>query len=456
MRPIISRLLGFAAALAACLVLPAVAQADPSTQVTVRFKTTASDEARHAALSDAGLNPVATTRVGGAAVFAAHGPRRASVAASRLKSSLAVAWAEVAMEARTTAFVPNDPGIAGGPSPASGWAGVQWALTGPFGIRMPDAWSQVTAAGGDGGRGVVVAVLDSGVAYEDRGPFRRSPDLAAARFVRGYDFVHDDTHPNDLLGHGTTGASLAAADTNNGYGTAGVAYAARIMPVQVLSGDGIGNVVTIARGVRYAARKGAKVANMSLELFVRDATNQELPASISDSRVMRSALRYARSKGMLIVAAAGNSFSSQVPNRRDSTLLFEVGASTERGCLADYSNHGPGLDVVAPGGGVDAPLPDPHCLPDQPQGRDLSAVSFPVGAPSRFTIPGKREGTSFAAPHVAGVAALVVASGVLGRNPSPARIAERLRATATDLGAPGRDRLYGSGLVNAQVATLRG
>jgi serine protease len=134
-----------------------------------------------------------------------------------------------------------------------------------------------------------------------------------------------------------------------------------------------------------------------------------------------------------------------------------VGATTEHGCLADYSNDGAGLTLVAPGGGADVNLPgDPNCHPEQPAGRDVYQVTFSGASTRRFGIPAGYEGTSMAAPHVTAVAALIIASGVLGRHPSPAQVIARLRATARKLGGGGDERLYGSGLVDAAAATARG
>ena len=334
------------------------------------------------------------------------------------------------------AYVPNDTGVAAAGGPLGGWASLQWELDGPFGINAPQAWSQASSTGGSGGNGVMVAVLDSGVAYADRGPYRRSPDLASARFVKGHDFVDDDPYPNDEFGHGTFVASTIAATANNAFGTVGVAYRARIMPLRVLDFEGRGYPGTIARAIRYAVAHGANIINLSLELY--DAPPAlPVPRSVTASPSVRSALGDAR-----------------VPGKRYDTLALNVGGTTEHGCLGSYSNHGPGVDVVAPGGGADADLPDdPDCQPSAPAGRDISAVSFATGTPQQFEILPRFRGTSTAAPHVTGVAALVIASGVLGKHPTPAAIEAHIERTARDLGAPGRDRYYGAGIVDATAAT---
>jgi len=378
--------------------------------------------------------------------------RRASTSACALALLPAAAAAdEEGLRARA-AYVPNDSGAARAAADA-GWTNTQWELNGAFGINAPVAWSQASRLGGSGGQGVVIAVLDSGIAYTNRGPFKRSPDLATARFVRGYDFVDEDPYPNDQYGHGTFVASTIAATANNAYGTVGVAYRARIMPLRVLDYEGRGYPSTISRAIRFATREGADIINLSLELYDGPVL-APTPRSVTASKSVRSALADARKAGVIVVSAAGNSSDPNVPAKRYDTLAINVGGTSEHGCLGDYSNHGPGLDVVAPGGGADADVPyDPNCKPTEPAGRDISGVSFRAQSPSLFEILPRFRGTSTAAPQVAGVAALVLASGVLGTDPTPGEVERHLERTARDLGRPGRDRYYAAGLVDAAAAT---
>ena len=339
-------------------------------------------------------------------------------------------------------FLPNDPGRANRPG---GWQELQWNFAGPFGVNAPDAWDNLARAGRPGGEGVVVAVLDTGVAYSDRGRFVRSPDLRGDRFVRGYDFVQDDPFPNDLNGHGTHVASTIAESIDNGVGVTGLAFGAKIMPVRVLDRRGEGDSAAIARGIRFAARRRAHVINLSFE-FGKTVRARRIPDVID-------ALRFARSKGVLVVGASGNEEARTVAYPARAQDVLAVGATTERGCLAAYSNHGPMLDLVAPGGGRDAPLDgDPNCRPDLRRGGDIVQMTFTSDV-RLFGLPGIYRGTSMAAPHVSATAALVIASGLLGRRPAPGAVEAHLKATARDLGVPGPDSIYGAGLVDAAAAT---
>ncbi|MDP9293065.1 MAG: S8 family serine peptidase, partial [Actinomycetota bacterium] len=345
--------------------------------------------------------------------------------------------------ARASAFVPDDPGQAGAPG---GWQGVQWNFEPGTGINTPDAWERLNVLGRPGGQGVKVAVLDTGVAYASRRGFRRSPDLGASRFLQGYDFVDNDAFPDDQNGHGTHVASTIGESTGNGFGVTGVAYGARIMPVRVLDRAGAGDSVAISAGIRYAARRGASVINLSFE-FDSAVTRGEIP-DIFD------ALRYARRKGALVVGASGNFSAHAVAYPARAGSVLSVAATTEHVCQADYSNGGADLDIAAPGGGLDAEIPgDPNCRPGvEPAGRDILQMTFAGRSVKSFGLPGGYVGTSMAAPHVSGTAALVIASGVIGPNPTPAAIEARLKATARDLGTPGPDTRYGAGLVDAARA----
>jgi serine protease len=339
-------------------------------------------------------------------------------------------------------LVPNDTGWS---TISGGWSQIQWNFAGPHGVNAPGAWANLEDAGAPGGVGVTVAVLDTGIAYANRGAFRRSPDLSATTFLRGYDFVDDDPYPFDLTGHGTHVASTIAEQTNNAFALTGLAYGVRIMPVRVLDRNGRGSATKIARGVRFAAENGAKIINMSLNF--RASVPKE---SIS---VLIDAIQDATARGSLVVAAAGNDGASVIAYPARAEPVLGVGATTESGCVSSFSNHGAGIDLVAPGGGSDASLrDDPSCSPGR-RGRSVYQLTTERGRPDRFLISGRFVGTSMATAHVSAVAALVVASGILGPASAPAAIAKRLVETARDLGARGYDERYGWGLVDASAAT---
>src|SRR3989338_777291 len=222
--------------------------------------------------------------------------------------------------------------------------GYQWHLDNPRygGIHAQAAWDLE-----DGDPSVIVAVVDTGVAYEDYTQssffltqrYYKAPDLAQTVFAPGYDFVNEDTHPNDDEGHGTHVTGTIAQSTNNGIGTAGVAFGTSIMPVKVLNSSGSGTYADVADGIRLAANNGADVINMSL-------------GGSSSSTTLRDALAYAYGKGVTIVCAAGNNGSATTlsyPAAYDAYCLA-VGATRYDETVSYYSNRGNSLDLVAPGG----------------------------------------------------------------------------------------------------------
>jgi serine protease len=355
--------------------------------------------------------------------------------------------------ARTTGFFPNDPGE-GGPG---GWQSLQWNFLAGAGVNAPDAWINVAAAGSPGGRGATVAVLDTGVAYINRGRFRRSPDFRRADFARGYDFVDRDRYPIDENGHGTHVASTIGESTDNERGVTGLAYGAKIMPVRVLDSRGWGQTRDITAGIRWAARHGADVINLSFEFDdgYRQLSANEIPDVLA-------AIRFAIRRGVVVVGAAGNLERDTIAYPARYRPVISVGATTEHGCRAKYSNVGKGLDITAPGGGRDDEE-DISCPVGAPRGRDIYQMTYPWAATSaaprrssafrRFGLPIGFKGTSMAAPHVSAAAALVIASRVAGRRPKPAAVAARLQATAVDVGVPGPDTVYGAGRLDAAAAT---
>ncbi|HWA54910.1 MAG TPA: S8 family serine peptidase [Solirubrobacterales bacterium] len=388
-------------------------------------------------------------------------PRRASVraAVTALRSDPAVAYATPnfvatasAKSSEVTNPVPNDPGPIGGPpGPPGGWVYKQWNFlpwegaptplvpVSPGGIDVVGAWENLEAEGRPGGKGITVAVLDSGIAYRSKPPrFKRSPDFTANQFVPGYDFVDDDKLPLDEFGHGTHVAGTIAEKTNNGIGLVGIAYRAKLMPVRVLDAHGRGRADEIAKGIRFAATHGADVINMSFNF----GCAREVP-------VVDEALRLAYRRGVVAVASVGNLGSETcVSPPATSPHVIGVGGSTEGGCLGAYTLSGRDVDVVAPGGGP--PAPGCASIFSSP----IYQVTLKPGSTNRFGEPRSYIGTSMSAAHVSGVAALVLASGTVTRKPGPGRVeavTKRLRRTARDLGES--ELRQGAGLIDAAAAT---
>jgi serine protease len=280
------------------------------------------------------------------------------------------------------------------------------------------------------GRGVVVAILDTGIAYEDYAEYRLAPDLANTAFVAGYDFVNKDEHPNDDNGHGTHIAGIIAQSTNNEIGTAGIAYQATLMPIKVLDKNNRGSYANIVDGIYYAVEHGAAVINLSL-------------GGPAPSVMLANALREAKRMGVTIAAAAGNSclFGNPIiyPAAYDEYVIA-VGAVRYDGKRAPYSNTGGYIDLVAPGGDT---------RKDQNHDGLMDGILQQTisGCPSEFSYY-FYQGTSMAAPHVSAVAALLIATGVT----NPQQVKEVLTATAKDRGRMGWDEEYGHGIVDAYAA----
>lgn len=312
-------------------------------------------------------------------------------------------------------FVPNDP-----------YYPYQWHLYEPYaGINIEPVWDITT-----GEPNVIIAVLDTGVAYENFRSFEQASDLANTLFVPGYDFVSNDEHPNDEEGHGTHVTGTIAQSTNDGLGTAGVAFNCSIMPVRVLNKRGEAPYTTIADGVYFATDNGADVINLSL-------------GGPFDSVTLRDAVAYAYDNGVTIICSAGNEYEEGNPISYPAAYdahCIAVGATRFDQTRAYYSSTGSYLDLVAPGGDLNV---------------DQNADDVNDGILQQtFGINPKDwgywlyTGTSMAAPHVSGIAALLISKDVAG----PDAIREALQNTARDLGPSGWDAEYGWGIVDAYAA----
>ena len=277
-------------------------------------------------------------------------------------------------------------------------------------IKAPQAWEE-----SKGSATVVIAIVDTGV---DLNHF----DLKAKVKASGRDFINDDLDASDDHGHGTMVAGIAAADTNNNEGVAGVAWNAMILPVKVLDASGNGPSDKVAQGIIWAADNGATIINLSL-------------GSESPSLTLRDACKYAYEKGVFIAAAAGNSNTAVDYPAAYRPYCFAVAATDYNDLRASWSNFGPEVAVAAPGERVLAPYP--------------MALTPPGFIPYAYGT-----GTSMAAPHVAGLAAVLKAAkpGL-----KPADIQAIIRYSADDVNAStyaGRDDFLGSGRINMEKALV--
>jgi len=308
---------------------------------------------------------------------------------------------------------------------------VEWHGANGGGINAEPAWDESQGAS------VIVAVIDTGIAYEDYRNFRQAPDLAGTAFVPGYDFINNDSHPNDDDSHGTHVTGTIAQSTNNGVGVAGVAPACSIMPVKVLNANGSGTAQTVADGIYYATDNGAQVINMSLGWPVANGN------AVDPGDTVRNAVAYAHGKGVVIVCASGNDGAPAVayPAAYDDYCIA-VGATRYDETRTTYSNYGNSLDIVAPGGDVSV---------DQNEdgyGDGVLQNTFNPNGSVRDFGYWFFDGTSMATPHVAGVAALLIAHGITG----PDQVRQALQSTAEDKGGTGWDKYYGHGLLDADAA----
>lgn len=262
-------------------------------------------------------------------------------------------------------------------------------------IQAPAAWPITT-----GTSNIVIAILDTGVdgTHEDLAP----------KLVPGWNIYNNNSNTSDVGGHGTTVAGTAAAVSNNGVGVASVCWGCMIMPIRVSDGSTGATYSAIASGLNWAADHGARVANISY--------------IVSESATVTSSAKYFQGKGGIVTSSAGN--YSTFSSASDNPYILTVSATDYNDALAGYSNTGNNVDLAAPGNSFSTI-----------KGGTYDSVS----------------GTSFSAPIVAGVAALVLS---VNPNLTPNQVQDILKQSADDFGSPGWDPSYGWGRVNAGRAVL--
>lgn len=277
-------------------------------------------------------------------------------------------------------------------------------------IGAAKAWKKAN------GEGVTVAILDTGIAYAQKGAVKPVEDLAQTKVVEGYDFINDDPLAVDDYGFGTHLAGTVAQSTNNKVGAAGLAYAATLMPVKVLNSKGSGSYSGIAAGLRFAADHGANVIVMGF-------------SATADSAVMEDAVEYAYDKGCVLVGSVGANGADTPGFPAAYDQVIGVGAVDRSRAATQYTSKG--ADITAPGGYAQQ---DEGVLQNalHPQNPKRSGYLWFAG-------------TNCAAAHVGGVAALVMSTGVK----DPKAVRDILLSTARKV----KDKsLYGAGIVQADRA----
>jgi serine protease len=381
----------------------------------------------------------------------------ATILAAQLAEQPEVAYAEPNYLRHSNA-TPNNPGFAR-----------QWNFTA---LDLPRAWDINPGAKAN----IIVAVIDTGITTVNQTftfptwngtaiqnvsvPFRTNPELSSTRVVSPQDFIFWNGPVLDMVGHASHVSGTIGEDTNNGVAEAGIAYNASIMPVKVcvgfweiqfaMSSRGVRGYAPLdsggclsaatAQGIRYAADNGAKVINLSL--------GGSQPAAIE-----QDALNYAVSKGAFVAISAGNSYDKgnlvEYPAGFAASIdgVMSVGAVGPSLTRAFYSNTGSYVEIAAPGGndregGINGMIWQATiCQFDS----DSATVIFP-----RFDryCETPEEGTSMAAPHVSGAAALIMSQGVT----NPAAVEALIKKTARPLGSGGRNNEYGFGLIQPRAA----
>jgi len=433
-------------------------------EVLVKFRDDVEAGSRVRALSiiRGGVDARGARWIGDVLWLRAAGEPDGEQLAAALRRQPEVAWAQPNYVRRTRAR-PNDPS----------YSARQWNFDL---IEMPRAWDINAGAN----ETITIAILDSGFTTVTESfdfplwtgdrfetvavPFRVSPDMSGARLLPGRDFMFWDGPVLDMDGHGTHVAGTALEETNNNVALSGIAYRAKLLPLKVCIGywdlqilissegipgfldpedEGFCSDAAVTEAIRYAADNGAQIINLSL------GGSDPAPAQ-------REALQYAVARGAFVTLSVGNEFEDGNPVEYPAAYAAQIDGAMSVGAVgrssqrAYYSNTGSHLEIVAPGG---------NPRDGNPQGYVWQAtISYDDSDPFTIVRPrfdrfveGGYAGTSMAAPHVAGLAALLYTQGVT----RPAAIEAAIRRFATDLGTAGRDNDYGFGLIHARN-TLRG
>jgi len=396
-----------------------------SDQVLVKFKPSVTEEMREAAI--ASYQSTTLKRISGIDVYHLQIPEDVSVEEMLylLEQNPDVEYAEPNYFRRIAQVTPNDqyfvdqyalynPGGVFGPpsSPQSG--------TNRADIKAREGWEETW-----GSDSVIIAILDTGADFNH-------PDLDDKLFSNGYDFINDDPDPTDDHGHGTIVAGIAAAETNNGEGIAGVAWNCKILPIKIVDNTGWSDVSTEIDGINWAILNGADVINLSLG-----------GPGVSQSE--QDAIRAAYNNGVVVVAAAGNDgvatyYPAAYPecmavaatNSSDERVTF---LNTATDPLPWESNYGSEIDVAAPGDWVLSLYP--------------TSLTTPPFLPYTWA-----SGTSLSTPHVAGLAALIRS---IKPELSAEDIMDVIRYTADDVNSTnyaGRDDFIGYGRINMERALV--
>ncbi|MGA1867222.1 MAG: S8 family peptidase [bacterium] len=307
----------------------------------------------------------------------------------------------------TSEFIPNDP-----------YYIYQWNFSM---INTELAWDF------SNGANVIVAVVDTGVAYANQGIYAQAPDLAGTVFVPGWDFVNQDAFPDDDNGHGTHITGTIAQTTNNLEGVAGIAHGCAIMPVKVLDSDSSGLLSDIAEGIYFAVNNGAHIINMSFGTY-------------TDSVTLQDAIDYAYINGVSVICSAGNNATNILHYPSSYPTCVCVTAVRYDETRPFYANYGLDIDICAPGGDlvvdqnldgkVDGIVQQTH------NGTNVTTFEYALF-----------QGSSCAAAHASGVAALVLSAAALPLTPD--ELKATLENTAIDIGPVGWDEDSGWGLLNA-------